>query len=109
MWVDSYKTLSPDSCIWLLADDHFDPKKRHALYLEDFVDSLRQVKDSVHTHTNGKNIQLLPVLLPIPFNLASPVAASTVYKPPEEGDFMTYAAPHGIYFAFLASYESSDG
>lgn len=106
VWLISYKTLGPDSCIWQLGDDYEDPRKTFAVYLEDYVTSLGYIKDRIRQETQGKNIHLVPVLKPKSFGQSKPVKASVTYTQPDDDEFMVYAAELSYYFVFLASYET---
>lgn len=103
-----YEVLTPDSFIWIfsLANNEI-----YCLYAEDYIPSVKHVKERMYAERIGWNsmnkYELLPVSHAQAWNEASPVTAATTYQSPERPeDIMKYAATSGFDFVFLAKVTS---
>lgn len=97
-----YEALTPDSFIWVIVVNG----ERYCLYAEDFVQSLKHIREAMHEHgfIEGETdkYELVPVKSPQDWNEASPVKAASTYEEPEDKeDFVQYAATSGFDFVFL--------
>jgi hypothetical protein len=100
-----YKTVTPDSFIWkFLIEDSI-----YYLYAEDFIDSLDAVRESILRLSKDQSpFEFIKVKTAKDFDEAGPVAASEIYKHPDDYDNLKlYAADAGHDFAFLVRSEEN--
>lgn len=97
-----YECLAPDSFLWVVSSN----EGRFCLYAEDYVPSLKHIKEVMKKHGNlneeNDEYVLIKAKSPARWGDSSPVTAADVYEPPENKvEFMQYAVPSGHDFVFL--------
>lgn len=97
-----YEGLTPDSFIWFFSIEH----KRYCLYAEDYIPSLKHVKQAMAANlprwSSSDVFELIEVLEQEKWDESTPVKAATIYRPPDSiEEVMKYATTSGHDFVFL--------
>lgn len=97
--VVEFHKLTANSYLWKLRMTDF----VYFLYAEDFVESLEQVTDTLRIATDGAPGELAAAKVPMVFETAGPVTATSVYQKPADFDskIAHYAVESGYDFVFL--------
>ena len=107
IYLQKYEVISPDSFIWAMEVKSGEDHGSYYLYAEDYVPSLKHVRDTIAQnlaqYPGEDKFELVPAAKVLVWDQSEPVQSAEYAEQPEDADeFMKYAASSGYDFVFLA-------